>query len=450
MAGDELFEDLPEGSPVEGPPKRAGEARVRRPQRSQPGWDIVDLDQLVGPDDPVRLVASFVEGLDLGPLYKEIGARSDGPGRDAIDPALLLALWLYATIDGVGSAREVARLCLRDLPYRWLCGGVGVNHHALSDFRSGNGDFLDQLLTDSVTALVADGLVSLATLAHDSVKVRASAGSGSFRRAERLAALREQMEARVKALREELDGDPDAGGRRRRAARERAERERLERVRRAQERMAELKAAQAERPKKNRIDPKTGKDKEVRVSTTDPEARPLVFASGGWRPGYSLQVTCDPTTLVAVAARVHDGVDQDQLAPAVAELERRYGAPPEQLLADCGFCSLDGISAAHQSGVAAIVPSNSEARLGDAAYGPRTRKAKPGVEEWRQRMTRPEAKTLYKLRCRVECVFGQMRNRGLRLLHVRGKESVRGETLVHLLAHNMLCAARLHLAASAA
>lgn len=423
--------------------------RVSRPARDQLGWEMVDLDQLIAPDHPVRLVVSFVESFDLSALYEEIGAREDGPGRDAIDPALLLGLWLFATIDGVGSARELARLCTRDLPYRWLCGGVGVNYHALSDFRSGHVAFMDRLLTDSVTALAADGLVSLEQLAHDSVKVRAAAGSSSFRRGARLGELREEMAARVAFLRDELDAAPDASAKRKRAAQARAARERLERCEKAQERLAELEAARAKQRKKDRVDPKTGKDKPVRVSTTDPSARIIALSSGERRPGYSLQITGDPKTLVAVGLSIHDSVDFGQIGPALEQVEARYGVRPAIVLADCGFCTKADIAFAHEQGVTAIIPSNDQARLGDLAYDTPYKNTMTGIAAWRERMVKPETKELYKLRCRIECVFAHMRNRGLRLLRLRGKQKVRGEALMHLLAHNMICGARLRLVAQA-
>ena len=201
------------------------------------------------------------------------------------------------------------------LPYRWLCGGVSVNYHALSDFRSGHVAIIDRLLSDSVTALVADGLVSLALVAHDSVKVRANAGSSSFRRAGRLEQLRAQMEARVAALRQELEGASDASAKRKRAARERAAQEKLANTKLAQERMRELEAARAKQRKKDRVDPKTGKDKPVRVSTTDPDARILAMSGGERRPAHSLQMTGDPQTLVAFGVSIHDSTDFGQLRP---------------------------------------------------------------------------------------------------------------------------------------
>ena len=444
MVAGGLFDELPEAALTRGDDPGVSGVRVSRPDRAQIGWEMVDLDQLIGADHPVRLVAAFVEGLDLSPFYRAIKAREDGPGRNGIDPGLLMGLWLFATVDGVGSARELARLCTRDLPYRWLCGGVGVNHHALSDFRTEHVKLLDQLLTDSVTALVADGLVSLEHLAHDGMRVRASAGGSSFRRGARLEALRASMEERVKALRAELEGAPDASQKRKVARAARAASERLGRCRQAQERLKELEAARVRQPKKKRTDPKTGEEKPVRVSTTDPQARVIPMAAGEFRPAYNIQLSCDPATLVAVAVSVHDtGVDAGQLRPALEQIERRYEKRPSVILADCGFCSKKDISWTHLHGVQAIVPSKDEARLGDLAYASTYQGRMPGVTEWRRRMLDPAARQLYKMRGMIECVFAQLRNFGLRFLRLRGVEKVHGEVLLYLLAHNMMCGARL-------
>jgi transposase len=441
-----LFGDLPEERGPERSGAWAGKARVMRPERSQASWEMVVLDQLVAADHPVRLVASFVEGLELSPLYNEVQAREHGPGRDGIDPAILLALWLYAAIDAVGSAREVARLCESELAYRWLCGGVKVYAHALSDFRSGHMEFLDQLLSDSVTALVADGLVKLEILAHDSMKVRASAGSGSFRREGRLELIRKEVEQRIETLKSELDGAADASARRKAKARLRAQEELRERTAKAQARMQELKAAQAKRRKKDRIDPKTGEDKPVRVSLTDPETRVLVMAGGERRPAWSLQITTDPTTLVAVGLSVHDGPDAGQIRPALEQIQARYGVRPKSALADCGFCDKKDISFAHTWGTAAIIPSNNQAKQGDEAYATPYANNLPGIKQWRERMVQNATKALYKLRSQTECVHAHLRNRDLWLLRSRGKAKVKAEVLIHLIAHNIICTARLRAA----
>jgi transposase len=438
-----LFPHLPMTAAVCSEPAPAGPARVATPDRTAAGWELVDIDQFVAPDHAVRLVVAFVAALDLAVLYNAIRARAHGPGRDALDPALLLALWLYATIEGVGSARELARLCTRDLAYRWLCGGVGVNHHALSDFRCAHEALLDQLLTDSVTALAADGLIQLERLAQDGIKVRASAGAASFRRRERLEQLYEEVGERVAQLRRELETDPDASMQRKKRAAERAATARAERLRQARERLRQLEAEQARRPKKDRIDPKTGEDKPPRVSTTDPQARVMRMAAGAFRPAYNVQMGCDPDTLVvADVALEESGADSGQIGPMLDRIEQRYGKRPAFYLADSGFCDLADIETAHARGTLVLAPNNHKQKDPEVAYAPRPKDG-PGVAAWRRNMLRPDCKRWYQVRSQAECVFAQWRWRGLVQLNVRGPVKVRCVALLHALAHNMACTFRL-------
>ena len=160
-----------------------------------------------------------------------------------------MTLWLYATLRGVGSARELNRLCEHHAAYRWICGGVSMNYHTLSDFRTQHGELLDRLLTESVAALIAEGLVTLDRVAQDGMKVRASAGAASFRRQPTLEEALAEAEQQVAKLREELETDPAAHKTRQQAARMRAAEERAKRVRAALDQLpqiAESKKAKAE------------------------------------------------------------------------------------------------------------------------------------------------------------------------------------------------------------
>ena len=157
-------------------------ARVQRPERHQIEWRPLALDLLLPADHRARAVWAYVDSLDLSALYSKIQAVEGKAGRDAVDPKILMALWLFATVEAVSSARQVARLCERDLAYLWICGGVGVNYHLLSDFRTAHGEFLDQLLTDTIATLMHQKLVTLEVVAQDGMRVRADSGSSSFRR----------------------------------------------------------------------------------------------------------------------------------------------------------------------------------------------------------------------------------------------------------------------------
>lgn len=439
MSGDGLFEGLED----QVAPKRGGDggaARVSVPNRAEMSWQMLDLDALIGPDHAARLVWSFVDGLDLDELYAAIKVRTHTTGRPAIDPALLMALWLYATIDGVGSAREIERLCSSEHGYRWLCGGVGVNHHALSDFRTAHEALLDRLLTDSVAVLAGDGLITLERLAQDGVKVRAGAGAASFRRRGRLGDLRAEAGERVRLLKAELEGDMAASQRRKLRARERAAAEREERCRKALVRLRDLELEQERRAKRDRE--RAGKSKEVRASTTDPEARVMKMADGGYRPAYNVQIAGDPDSQVIVGVAVEtSGSDFGQVRPMLEQIRERHGRVPAIHLADAGYCQHADIEWAAAQGTLALIPA-SHVRDGRQAYAPQ-RSDSPGLAAWRRTMPTPAAQLMYAARSRIECLMAQMRQRGLRQFLVRGTAKVRCVMLWHALAHNLLCAARL-------
>ena len=256
------------------------------------------LEDLLDTDHQARLVWDFCLGLDLTPLYDSIRSRVGGPGHPAIDPRICVAVWLYATLEGVGSARALAWLCQNHNAFRWLTGGVSVNHHTLSDFRVGHLEFLDDLLTHSVAVLREQDLVDLNRVATDGMRVRASAGAASFRRQQTLAEHLQEARDQVARLKEELDDDPSAGSRQQAAARERAARQREERIHQALARLPQLQA-------KKKPDEK---DK-ARASTTDPEATVMKMADGGYRPAYNIEyaATTDGQVIVgAITELFHD------------------------------------------------------------------------------------------------------------------------------------------------
>src|SRR5271155_5630233 len=288
MAADELFGELPEQSKPQAETAALGAPRLREPQRDQIALRAMDIESLIGEDHPVRLIWSYAEGIDLSELEDRIKARGDRPGHPAISPRLLLALWLYATSDGVGSARALERLCNSHDVYRWLCGGVCVNYHTLADFRVGCAALLDRLLCEHLAALAKAGLVDLDTLAQDGVRIRANAGAASFRREATLERHLATAEAVVAELKREVEERPDASNQRIKAARERAARERSERVEAAKAALDEIKQQRQEREEKRG---NGKKPKEPRASTTDADARVMKMANGGFRPAYNVQVT---------------------------------------------------------------------------------------------------------------------------------------------------------------
>ncbi len=196
-----LFPELSEGSERKGvEPTRREEARVRRPVRNQIQMVMQDLDATLPEEQQARAIWDFLERLDLSAFYASIRAVEGGPGRPASDPQVLLALWVYATVEGLGSARKLERLCREHDAFRWLCGGVPVDYHLLSDFRHEHQEALNELLTQIVATLMAENLVTLKEVAQDGMRVRTSAGSGSFRRKARLGEFLQTAQARVERL----------------------------------------------------------------------------------------------------------------------------------------------------------------------------------------------------------------------------------------------------------
>ena len=157
-----------------------GEPRVKRPDRRQSILRPEVIDKLIPHDHRARAIVKLIEKLDLAAFYAPIKSRGSEPGRPATDPAMLIALWMFATSEGIGSGRQLERLCDRDDAYRWICGGVQVNYHTLTDFRIDHAAALDNLMTQVLGVLMHQGLVRLKRVAQDGVRVRASAGAASF------------------------------------------------------------------------------------------------------------------------------------------------------------------------------------------------------------------------------------------------------------------------------
>lgn len=403
-------------------------------------------DDLVGADHPVRLVMAVVEKLDLERFQESIKAREGVAGRDTTDPRLLVALWLYACVRGIGSARELARRCEDSAAFRWLCGGVGVKHRLLSDFRTDHGAALDDLFTQVMASLVDKDVVHVSRVSQDGVRVRVSAGAGSFRRAERLAKLLEQARQQVNELRGQVDSPAHAAlSARQRAARKRAAEEKLERLEQAVAQLPELKQRQAEAARRAGRG-KRGEQiraRQPRVSTTDAEARVMKMPNGGFNPAVNVQLAADTESRAIVGVEVsNEGSDNAGLsAPMRRQIERRTGGKVEQQLIDGGYMRTEDIEQAQAHGVELFVPPK-------PARAPQNRgrelKPKPGDSEavlaWKLRMASEEGKEIYKQRAATsETVNADLRSyRGLTQITVRGLSKIRCVALWCALAYNLM------------
>jgi transposase len=439
MPGDELFDDLPEQAVPQ--VFDAGRPRLREPVRDQVELRAVDLDGLIGADHPARVIWDYVQKLDLSSLEQAVGAREHTPGQAPASPRLLLALWLYATSEGVGSARALARLCESHDAYRWLCGGVNVNYHGLADFRTSDSDLLDRLLTENVATLSAANVISLNEVVQDGVRVRASAGAASFRRRKTLHKELRKAQRRVAQLKQEVHDNPDASNRRIRAAGDRAARETEARVKAALAKLAEIEAERERRAKTNKK--QVAKQKEPRASTTDPQARIMKMADGGYRPAYNCQFgTVANGQIVVAFDATAVGSDRGLMPPMLTQIERRHGRKPRRYLVDGGFNKNEDTEWAAGIGVNVYGPPIRSKHNTDP-YAPR-RDDGPGVAAWRKRMKSSHGKSVYKRRTMGECINARFRQWNLRQFAVRGLRKVQAVLSMFALANNILQGHRLN------
>ena len=405
----------------------SGAPRLACANRSQLLLRPVDLDALIAADHVARGMWRFVERLDLSAFYSPIKAREGEPGRAATDPKILLTLWLHATSEGIGSAREVARLCESHDAYRWICGGVSVNYHTLSDFRVEHREALDDLLTQVLAAMMSQGLVTLTRVAQDGTRVRASAGAASFRREPKLKDL-------VKAARKQVEhvtslADDPTVTTREAAAKARAAREREARIEKALEQLPKVRAAKKNEEEK----------KEARASTTDAEARVMKMGDGGFRPAYNVQFATTTHEKVIVGVDVTNvGSDKSQMTPMLEQIQQRCGERPQEHLVDGSYVKLDEIEKAAGGGTKVYAPPPAKKKGESPDYEPKPDDT-PAVAEWRRRMGTQEAKDIYKERAATaELVNADAKeHRGMKL-RVRGLDKVLAVALLHALTFNLL------------
>lgn len=424
--------------------------RRRNPERSQVKMRICCDDDLIPQGHQARAIWGVVERPDLSAFHEPIRAREGVCGRDATAPMLLIALWLYAATRGAGSARELARLCDEDggRPYQWLCGGVTVNHHTLSDFRVEHAEAPDGLFTQVMAARVDKGLVKVRRISQDGTRVRACAGAGGFRGEERPSRLLEEAKAHAAEWRALLD-DPEKSAAmtaRQKAAREHAAREKQARLEAAIARLPELKARQAAAAGKAGSG-KYGrrlKENQPRASTTDEDARAMKMGDGGFRPAVNVPLAVDAESRAVVGVDVADAGSDKGLAPPMREqVEARAGRKVEGRLFGGGFVVLEELDGAWEAGVTVYAPVPMPRDPAKAAAGFQFQPKSTDSEaqaEWRRRMGTDAGQKVYRERAAtVETVNADPKaHRGLVQLTVRGLRKAKCVALWSALAYNLI------------
>ena len=428
-----LFPLPPAPSPAIRPPLADPKhgARLRQADRAQVTWGRIDLNAALPEDHSARAIWSVIEKLDLSLLYAQIEARDEVAGASAIDPKILLALWVFATSEGQGSAREIQRLTELHAAYRWVCGGVAVGYHTLSDFRSQQGEVIDGLITQILALLMQQDLVELSRVAQDGTRVRADAGAGSFRREQTLQALMQAARTHLEEVTRQAS-DPAISARRA-AARKRG----------AAERLARLEAALQQIPEVIDTKKRSGaKDAEARVSSTDPDARVMKMGDGGFRPAFNVQfaTTTDRARVIVGVDVTKRGSDMGETTAMLAQIEKRTGVLPREILVDGGYPQHKAVDQATELGVTVYAPLP-KPRNGDARdpHLPREDDSE-AVAAWRTRMASDEAKQIYKQRAATaETVNADAKaHRGLDGLALRGLGKALGCACLFALTYNTL------------
>ena len=428
----------------------ASPVRVRRAERLQYQLVTQCADDLVAADHQVRRVAAVVATLNLSRFALPIKSRKGVAGRDGTDPQLLVALWLFASICGIGSARELARRCSPEegsRPFLWLCGGVTVNHHLLSDFRVAHADALDALFKDVIALLAKKGLVRVRQISQDGMRVRASAGASSFRRERSVVQLKQAAAEQMALLRRQLDDPEFSAGLsvRQKKARERAIKNKQKRLDEALAQMPELNRRHTEAIKRAG-NGKSGKklaEKKPRVSTTDAESRVMRMSNGGFNPAFNVQLASDTHSRAIVGVDVtNEGSDNAGLSePMRQQVEHNTGGTVEQHLIDGGYMRLEDIESAHAQKVELFMPpkpAKSKANRGKEL------EPKPGDSEailaYKARMREEAGKEIYKKRASTsETINADLRtHRGLQQFTVRGLQKAKSVVMWCALAYNIM------------
>ncbi len=304
---------------------------IRYVNRQQMSWRAVDVEKLIGEDHRARAIWALVGRLDLRRFYEGIESSAEEGGRPAIDPQLLISLWVYAYSEGIGSAREVARRCEFDPAFQWLTGLDEVNYHTLANFRVEKQQELDAMFTQLLGVLSAEGLITLEQVMQDGTKIKALASTRGFHRE---GTIREHLERARQRVVEMGDPRNEETSPKAKQARARARQEQQERLEHALEELEKLRAGkQGEKAKS-----------EARVSTSDPQARVMKQPDGGLALSYNAQISTDAAQgLIVGVAVTQEANDSAQLLPAVERVEERLKKKPQQIVADGGYTTRDNI-----------------------------------------------------------------------------------------------------------
>jgi transposase len=423
------------------------------------------LRDWVEEDSLAQFISDVVDHLDgqgrLGSIYGKY--RSDGWGRAAYHPCMMVKVLLYAYCVGVRSSRKIEQALGQDVALRYLAANQRPDFRTISDFRKTHLADLEALFPEVLELCKSAGLVKLGRVALDGRRVAANASLQRNRTREAL----EREVAKILAEAERIDAEEDEryGPDRRGDELPEGLRTRAERMKRLKEASERLKAQaegerreQAERIRaRQEEERKTGRtkpgpklkapeevvDPKKKANTTDPDSR-MMKTRKGWVQGYNGQAVVDCSSQVIVAqALVQKEVDHGLVEPMLDLCEVQAGGRPQECLADAGYWSADKSGLDGQS-TELFIATTKDYKHKQAATekGPPRGRIPKGLsvrERMERKLRTQRGQEAYRQRAStVEPVFGQMEGRGLNRFHLRGHGKVKGEWSLFCTTHNLL------------
>jgi transposase len=410
-----------------------GKPRIVKANRFQYEFKQTILDAILPKEHLARDVWNYVEKLDLSIALNEIQSVEGSSGRSAIDPKILLSLWLFATIKRVNSARMIEEYSREHDAYKWICGGVNVNYHTISDFRSNYKDQLDSLLTQSVAVLSSQGIISLEEISQDGMRVRASAGSSSFRKEGTLQDHLILADMLINDLNEETKKNPMACKTRVESARRRSIEEKKIKVEQALEELNKLRSDKEAVKKKYRTKLNEEDKNKMRASVTDPQSRIMKMPCMGFRPAFNVQfATTNVGKAIVGVSVINRGSDSRETLDMMNQIKNRFNADIKGYYVDSGYdvhLDIDEIEDKFTS-CKTYMPPKYKNKMKNSKSQP--------VHNLLDRMESEEGKEAYKMRAETaEFSNAQSRNKGLQQFLVRGLDKASCVTLIYAIAHNM-------------
>jgi transposase len=420
-----------------------GRKSIRFANRNQIEFKISYLDELLPQEHRARDVWEYVSQLDSTTFHDEIKVVEGSGGPRTADPKILLGLWLFGMLEGISSARHIARLCQEHHAYIWLCGGVTINYHSLSDFRTKNHDGFLKLLQESIAIMWKSGVFAPDEVAQDGTRVKANAGFSQYRTEKTLDQYLEQAKEHIAKMEIELSKDPSFLSRREKSAKERAIKERAARIKKAKEELIAHKAERIAISKKNHNKLTQEEIDKMRCSVTDPECRKMKMGDGGFRLAYNVQFTTSTNKNVILGVDVVNTLDPGTLVPMMRQVLKNLSSfdcpPPSRWLVDSAYANNEDLETAKKNFPnSTIYSSPTSTQKGVDPLEPR-KNDKPAMVELRVRMQSNEAKEIYSKRgAAAEHSNATAKNMGMREFLVRGLSKVKQMALLYALAHNMM------------